>query len=334
MPDYYAVLQVSPRASPEVIRAAHRALCAIAHPDRGGKDRLAALINEAFAVLSDEKKRARYDEGLRRPVGKEIGNYRILDQIAEGGFGITYKAEHILTEEPVCIKHCSRISALDERLLLEEARAIWDLRHFSIPVMRDVLRFDDGSLGLVMSYIPGPTLEKIIEQNGSLDPVHVAWITERLLNALMYLHMHGVVHGDVKPGNIILQPENHSLVLVDFGLALVKPNSKSAAIGYTQCFAPPEEIAGRPIIPESDLYSLGMTMVYALNGGDVRRLERKSFPSSTPKPLVEFLRRLIGDDVLSRPHWGIENLCETIAEVRVASFGSRNSGMKHLKYSI
>lgn len=334
--DYYRCLEVIPTAHPEVVSAAYRALMEIYHPDHRstGDTESATLLNEAFAVIGNEAKRADYDRQIAKPLQRQIGNYRILDLIAEGGFGKTYRAEHILTRELVCIKHCSHISAVNEALLIQEAKCIWDLRHFSIPVMRDLLKFDDGSLGLVMSYIPGPTLAKIVEKNGRIDPEHVAWIAERMLNVLKYLHYHGVVHGDVKPQNIILQPESHTLVLVDFGLSLVKPTSSSNALGYTVLFAPPEEVEGKPIIPESDFYSLGMTMIYALNGGDVDRVERREIPVSTPNPLSDFVGRLVNRNPLLRPNWEKEDLTDTISKVRKDAFGRDRSGMKPLNYSV
>ncbi len=87
---------------------------------------------------------------------------------------------------PVCIKHASHISPQDEAILVEEAKAIWDLRHYAIPSVREILKLDDGSLALVMSYIPGPTLEQIMEKNGSLEAETVCWIVERVLNALRF----------------------------------------------------------------------------------------------------------------------------------------------------
>jgi serine/threonine protein kinase len=331
--DYYSLLEVIPDARLEVIKAAYRALININHPDHHGDARKAALLTEAYETLSDPQKRVNYDRLRLKPIPHSVGNYQILDKIAEGGFGTTYKAVHLLTDEPVCIKHCSRISPIDGAILIQEAKAIWDLRHFSMPVMRDLLKFDDGSLGLVMSYIPGPTLEKVVEKNGRMDPEHVAWLSERVINVLKYIHYHGVVHGDVKPQNIIVQPESHSVVIVDFGLALVKPTSTSSSKGYTQCFAPPEEINGLPIIPESDFFSLGMTMIYALNGGNVDRLERREIPASTPKPLSDFIGRLVVKDVQLRPNWSKEDLMETISRVRQESFGRSNSAMKPLSYA-
>ena len=118
--------------------------------------------------------------------GKVIGEYRVLSKIAEGGFGCTYKAENVTVGEPVCIKHCHNLDRFDEEILIEEAKIMWNLRHFSVPAIRGMLRTPDKKLAMVMSYIPGPTLvqvvEKLSEKGEKLDPEHVAWITERVLN--------------------------------------------------------------------------------------------------------------------------------------------------------
>lgn len=329
--DWYAVLQVNPRACPEVIDAAYKALMKLHHPDKGGDKNRAEEINDARAVLMNSSKRAEYDTLRNNLKGKVIGNYRILEFIAEGGFGETYKAKHILADELVCFKHCSNISPEDEAILLAEAKAIWDLRHYALPVMRDFVRMDDGSFSLVMSYIPGPTLAQVVEKAGRLDAEDVAWIAERILNSLKYLHYHGVVHGDVKPQNIIIQPESHLVVLVDFGLSMVKPSSKDVSKGYTLLFAPPEEIdGGSPLIPESDFYSLGMTMIYAL-GGNAECVKKKMIPDTVPDPLANFIKRLIVRGALSRPNWEKEDLFETIQRVRQESFGRSRSNMKPLK---
>lgn len=325
--DYYKVLEVDPRACTEVIKAAHHALSKIHHEDKN--DALMKQINVAGDVLLDDKRRKTYDEKLFKKDGKIIGEYRILEKVAEGGFGTTYKAEHLTLGSLVCIKHAHEVSPEDEALLLDEARTIWDLRHFGIPAIRDILRMPDGSLSLVMSYIPGPTLTQILEKNeDGIDAEHVAWITQRILNILKYLHLHGVVHGDVKPQNVIIQPESHTVVLVDYGLSTLKPNRKSEAKGYTPFFAAPEQISGKAPRPEMDLYGLGMTMIYAI-GGDV---EFVKVPGHTPDEMCKFIKRLIRRDPESRPDvWQNEDLCDTIEEVRKADFGRSASGMKPLK---
>lgn len=328
--DYHEILQVSKRASREVIHAAYLALAKKHHPNVVGSNTVGSRfmeIKEAYDTLSNDAKKTAYEDGQNKIEGRVIGDYRIIKEIATGGFGTTYLGEHILLGEKVCFKHCSQVDPELERILLAEAKAVWDLRHYSLPVMRDMLRMPDGSLVLVMSYIPGYTMEQIVTKAGKMEPEHVGWFMERALNALKYLHLHGVVHGDIKPQNMIIQHEDHMLVLVDFGLAMVKPSSSNRSLGYTPVFSSPEEMRGGTLVPESDLYSLGMTMIYALCGGD-EQFTRKRVPNTTPQPLVDFIRRLVVNEVTSRPHWGTEDLCETISKVRQQSFGRTRSNMK------
>ena len=328
--DYYDVLEILPRARQSVIAAAYRALAKECHPDgsKSDADRFKEIA-EAHSVLSDPEKRAVYDRREKASLGTVIGNYRITEEIASGGFGTTYLGENILAKKPVCVKHCHEVSALYDQTLIEEAQAIWDLRHHSLPVMRDLLRLDDGSLALVQSYIPGPTLEQIITKGGKMDPETVAWIAERVLNVLMYLHFHGVVHGDIKPQNIIVQPESHQIVVVDFGLSMVKPGRTSDPKGYTPVFSPPEQLDGSPLVPESDLYSLGMTMLFALSGS-ASAAERLEVPRDVPEQLCAFIKRLLVRSVRQRPNWQKEKLCESIQKVRLASFGRTSSNMKSI----
>jgi serine/threonine protein kinase len=321
MANHYKALQIDPKARPEVVKAAFHAMAKLY---ANNEDKLRPII-AANEVLSDSKKRATYDESCE-PKGKIIGNYKLLSKIAEGGFGITYKAVDITVDCPVCIKHAMNISPEDEELLLAEARAMWSLRHFGIPSIKHVLRMPDDSLSLVMDYIPGKTLAQIVEEHGKgLDCEHVAWIAQRVLNILRYLHMHGIIHGDVKPQNIIVQ-EEHTVVLVDYGLSAVKPSRTTTAKGYTPYFASPEQMDGKVLIPESDLYSLGMTMIFAL-GGDVAHV---SVPASTTPEMCKFIKSLVRREPLSRPKIWKENLCDEILRVRKADFGRTESGMKPL----
>ncbi len=322
----YDVLEVSPRARRTVIQAAYKAIMKDCHPDNGGSESTSRTVNGAYDLLSNPSKRKEYDRDRENLSGTIIGDYRVLKPIAEGGFGKTYLGEHIRVGKQVCIKHCSQISPQDEEILVEETRAMWDLRHYAIPAVRDLLKLDDGSLALVMSYIPGLTLEQVVQKVGSLDPEHVAWITERILNALLYIHFHGVVHGDLKPGNIIIQPETHQVVIVDFGLAVVKPKHGEHSKGYTPYFAPPEEIDGQTILPESDFYSLGMTMIYALSG-DLGHVLSRDVPKSTPDAICEFIKKLIVHNILGRPH-DDEKLFIELQRVRTLVFGRNTSGMK------
>ena len=328
--DFYAVLEVNPRARPEVITAAYHSLMKVYHPDKGVSTTglTARDLNEAFEILSDDRKRSDYDDiRANIGVGKMIGPYKLLNVIAEGGFGRTYKAEHSILGELVCIKDCSNVSLQDTQMLIDECKTTWDLRHYAIPAMRDLIKMNDGRVLLVMSYIPGPTLEQLVKKVGRIDAEHVAWITERILNACMYLHRNGVVHGDIKPQNVIVQPDRHMAVLVDYGLSMVKPTSKSEAKGYTPFFAAPEAISGKPLIPESDYYSIGMTMVFALSGG-TECVERKVVPTDVPDEICDFIKRMIARSVDGRPQYPKEDVVDTFIAAREKAFGRRRSNLK------
>jgi len=326
----YDWLELLPWAREEVIRASYRALVGIYHPDKPTGDlAITKKLNEAHETLSDPEKRRHYDERREDLQGRTIGEYRILDLIAEGSYGRTYLGEHVVLGEPVCIKDCSSIDPQMDEVLVEEAKVIWHLAHYGMPAVRSLIRQENGRLLLVMAYMPGPTLEQIIQKSGRMDPENVAWITDRILNVLYYLHYHGVVHGDIKPQNVIIQPSEHTVAVVDYGLSVIRPTMESDSKGYTPLFAPPEQEVEGPAptpLPESDFYSLGMTMIYALSGG-LEHVKRREVPQDTPDPMVHFIRRLLVRDFLSRPNWVTENLCNTIEDVRIQSFGRARSDM-------
>lgn len=324
MNDHYRILEISSNASHEVVLAAYRCL-AVKNKDN---EAMMKKLNLAKEILGDEDKRLKYDNDSAPKKGKIIGNYRILEVIAEGGFGRTYLGEHTILGTPVCIKHAHRISSEDELILHEEAKSIWDLRHYGIPNIRDIIKLADGSMALVMSHIPGPTLAQFVEKHGRLEAEHVAWITERVLNILKYIHFHGVIHGDVKPQNIIVQPESHTVVLVDYGLSAIRPRKDTNSKGYTPFFAAPEQMKGGTILPESDFYGLGVTMIYALGGN----IESKHVPSDAPNHLCLFIKNLIKHDILARPSWDKKDLIEVLQEARHNDFGRKYSGMKPLKF--
>ncbi len=328
----YHVLEVSPQARTEVIRGAYVALMKLYHPQGAEPDEeYAKEILAAYEVLKDPDRRRVFDADRIKLLGKTLQEYQIKDKIAEGATGYTYKGVHLLTGMPVCIKHFL-ISPGLRKIALEEAAAMWDLSHCGIPSLRNIFILEDDSIALVMSYVPGETLEQWIQKKGGLNPEDVAWITDRILNVLMYLHFeNGVIHGDLKPQNIIVLEEKHRVSLVDFGLALIRPKGGDLSKGYTRYFASPEEEEGKTILPESDFYSLGMVMIYAL-GGSIEYVKKKEVPSNTPDALCALIKRFIRRDVLSRPRWpespGDENLCETIEKIRLEVFGRVRSGMK------
>jgi len=326
MGNLYERLEVLPRASQEVIGAAFRTLMKASFQSKeDNAEEKRRGFEEAYKILSDPDKRAEYDQNRLDLRGKVIvDKYRVLELVTQEEVSDVYRGEHLLLEEPIWLKHCSNTSKEAEEMLLGEARALWDLRHHSLPAIRDVLRLEDGTVAVVTSYIPGPTWAQMIEKNGAMHPEPVTWLAERVLNVLRFIHVHaGLIHGNVNPQKIIIQPEYVMASLIGFELALSAAHVCRGSRGYSDIFSPLEAVQGMPLLPGSDLYGLGMTMVYALNG-DLKETRKKSVPESTPDLLCNFIKRLIARDVLERPSWEDEDLCETLAEIKIKSFGKKS----------
>ncbi len=250
-----------------------------------------------------------------------LGSYEIVKQIGEGGFGRTYEARHILLDETACLKQNSNLTKEDAELLRREAKLMWHINHYSLPAMRDFFKAPDGSHILAMQFIDGKELQKVIDKHKSLEPETVCWIGQRLLNALFYLHNMGIIHGDIKPGNVIVQPDTHNAVLVDYGLASVHPRHGSKAIGLTALFAAPEVLAGKVPIPESDIYSLGLTMLCAL-GGDPAI---KTIPPHVPKKFQDYINEMLLFNPMERPSWEKGDLVKRLSDIRQSEFGRRST---------
>ena len=156
----------------------------------------------------------------------------------------------------------------------------------------------------------------VAEKRGFVDDEHLCWIMQRLLDALSYLHFHRVIHCDIKPENIILDIPNHNAVLVDFGLYVADPNHHTKAKGGTPFYMPCEFAQGLPPIPASDLYSLGMTMVF-LSGGNVGN---GSLPTDMKPELQEFIGAMIRRDPLARPQ-NARSLNQELSSLRRRMFG-------------
>lgn len=221
----------------------------------------------------------------------------MVARLGGGAFSATFEARHEVLGTRACLKVALRPE--DEPLMLDEARILWDLHHPSLPTLRDVLRDPDGRLVLAMRFVEGTPLDRA----APLDVPTAVQVLGRLLRALRVLHHRGLVHNDVKPANILLEPDRHGVVLVDFGMCSVRPGSRSRAPGYTPLFVAPEVEAGLPPLPESDLYSLAVSVLWGL-GAD---LEHRVLPDRVPERLLELLVRLSARDPERRPRWDTES---------------------------
>jgi serine/threonine protein kinase len=251
----------------------------------------------------------------------QIGNYKIIKQIGEGGFGRIFQAEHILLKEKACLKQNKDASKEDADLLCLEARLLWKLDEYhSIPATKDFFKIADNNYVLVLNYIDGKTVDDFVKSNSRIHPEDACWITERLLGALFYCHYNGVIHSDVKPENVFVEPKKHDIKLIDFGLAAYRPKHTTTPIGYTPKYAAPELKQGRPPIPETDIYGAGVVLACAL-GADI---DDKSFHSDTPKEIKDFCNELLRFDPTQRPNWEKNNPLKKLSDIRFQVFGRKH----------
>jgi tetratricopeptide (TPR) repeat protein len=208
------------------------------------------------------------------------GRYRVVEVIGEGGMGLVYRAEHERLKRPVAIKVLQRdFSAIAEvsQRFEREAIAIARLDHPNCVAVQDFGRLPDGSLYLVMSYLPGVLLRKVMN-DGKLSVGRALHILRHMLAGLAHAHAHGIIHRDVKPDNVMLvshEGDSDFAKLFDFGIAKLAGQAGEAAgtqltkLGArfgTPAYMSPEQSMGKPLDARSDLYSTTVVLYEMLTG--------------------------------------------------------------------
>jgi eukaryotic-like serine/threonine-protein kinase len=195
------------------------------------------------------------------------GRYRLLDLIGSGGMGQVWRAQDELLQRVVAVKEITVAStALLATQAMREARAAARLDHPGVISVYDVVWQDDRSW-LVMEYVRARSLHQVIQADGPLAPKQVARLGLRVLSALRSAHAAGVLHRDVKPGNVLLAADGR-VVLTDFGLAIIgdreagRPDPRLGSPHYVA----PEQLRSPEAGAPADLWSLGATLYTAVEG--------------------------------------------------------------------
>ncbi|GGL41900.1 serine/threonine-protein kinase [Planomonospora parontospora] len=191
------------------------------------------------------------------------GRYRLLERLGEGGAGTVWRARDETLRRDVAVKELRGGAGFAERAIAE-ARAAARVNHPAIVMVHDVVT-DGGLPWIVMDLIDGVSLDRLVER-GPLPAPRVAAIGLRVLAALEAAHAHGMLHRDVKPGNVLVERDG-TAVLADFGIAAPMTGEQSLAdqagsAGYTA----PERLREEPAGPQSDLWALGATLYAAVEG--------------------------------------------------------------------
>jgi serine/threonine protein kinase len=205
------------------------------------------------------------------------GRYRLLSRIGRGGMGTVWLARDEILDREVAVKEVSIYPGLSdgERDVLyqrtqREARATARLSHPGIVTVHDVVT-EDGRPWIVMEYVKAQSLQEIIELHGPMRYEQVAELGRQLLGALRTAHAAGILHRDVKPGNVLLWREGREqrAVLTDFGIAQMTGDvalTKTGLIMGSPAYIAPERAKGENAGPPSDLWALGATLYAAVDG--------------------------------------------------------------------
>jgi serine/threonine protein kinase len=226
-------------------------------------------------------------------VGEVVGPYLLLGLIGEGGMGVVYRAAHTLVDRVVALKVLKPALAANRRAVqrfLQEAQAGVRLRHDNIVTVYDVGRNGD-EVYVAMALVEGESLARHVARHGPMPPALALAVAERVARALAYAHARGVVHRDIKPGNILFRPPRE-VTLLDMGLARLleaedgttaAPPGRGSApadgrltasgtlVGTVAYMAPEQARDPRQADARSDLYALGCTLYYLLTGQDAFR---------------------------------------------------------------
>ena len=228
-------------------------------------------------------------------IGKTLSHYKIESELGRGGMGVVYRAHDELLKREVALKLLREdaVGQAERRArILNEARAASALNHPGITTIFEVGE-SGGQLFIVMELVQGETLRQRISSAGPLEPRAVARLGAQIAEALHAAHSHGVIHGDIKPENIVVQTGGGSPKLFDFGIArrlaeetathtrAAKDISEppASSIAGTIAYMAPEVIRGEPADARADLYSFGVVLFELITG-------HRPFPGPTISALM------------------------------------------------
>ena len=242
-----------------------------------------------------------------------VGKYRILSSLGSGGFGSVFLAEDTWIHKKVALKVPHRQN-LDFGEMVKEPRLLASLNHPNIVTVLTAEKHDDVFF-IVMEYVPGETLEQVIARDGAMELSRALDFTCQICNAVDHAHSAGILHRDLRPGNMLVS-DSGMLKVTDFGTSRFL---EIAAHGTTVVGSPPymapEQFYGKAVFA-SDVYSIGVTMYQMLTGllpydtpapADIEKLMRGEVNISPrlknkkiPKVIDDIVLRALAPDVTRR----------------------------------
>lgn len=283
----------------------------------------------------------------------QAGKYRIVSTLGNGGFGITYLAEQVMTERKVCIKEffpksllaresdSSFVKVLSNEFVddsarfkakfIKEAKTIASLDHPNIIHIYDSFE-ENGTAYYVMEYVEGESLSYVVKRAGALSEAEAVGYIRAIADALGYIHKHRIMHLDIKPGNIMLRERDNRAILIDFGLSKHYDEHSGEAtsttpVGVSHGYAPMEQYKRggvKEFSPETDIYSLGATLYYLVTGvtppdaADIADDGLPSLPTHLSNKVRSTIEHAMAEKRKQRPH-SIGEFLELLANADVSN---------------
>ena len=221
---------------------------------------------------------------------RTIDEFLVTDVVGRGSTSIVYKAQRSGSSALVAVKMLKHNLAMDAGFLetfKEESTILAAVQHENIVKVYDI-KFLYRTAFIIMEYLHGTLLATMLAWSYRLPTVSACRILTQICFGLAYAHSKGLVHGDIKPGNIFIQ-EDHCPKIIDFGLACRVGTGAEGVCG-TPRYAAPEQLSGEPLTVRSDIYSLGLlayriaTGHEAFSGTDLGEVLRKKLEEEIPDP--------------------------------------------------
>jgi eukaryotic-like serine/threonine-protein kinase len=275
---------------------------------------------------------------MEKLVGKELGQFRIVERIGSGGMATVFKAYQPTLDRYVAIKVLPSYHAQDPvfvKRFIQEARSVAKLAHPNIVQIHDFGEHENITY-IVMEYVDGGTLKDRLKK--ALPPAEAVDFVLQAAEGLDCAHRNGIIHRDVKPANMLVRKDGH-LLLSDFGIAkLLEATSNLTRVGTgigTPQYMSPEQGTGQPVDRRSDIYSLGIVLFHCLTGrvpytadnpltitvkhlNDPFPVEKMTIENNVPEPIVRVVLKMTEKQAQHR-YQSADALVDALTSALVAS---------------
>lgn len=285
----------------EEIKKSYRSLAKKTHPDIVSEElkplaeRVTTILNNMYSKAQKKIEQGIYNLKDKKEIYKRTKplfeftyrgkEYKIYKEVKEEDVSILY--EGIEGDNLITLK--LPIDESDNNLLDKEFNLLTTLSHLSLPKVIAKLKIN-GKTSLIMHEEDGLSPDDLIKEFGYIPEEHIAWILERLLSIIGYLHSNKIVHGNIKPENIIIDVENHNVKLMDYTLAIKDANeTKSKYEIINEDYTPDYVNSTSKVMPSVDIYAIGKIAIM-LMGGDIKR---NAMPVKVNIELRTFIRKLL-----------------------------------------